>query len=205
MKKYLFVFLAVLLSNLSFSQTETLFTDEATFGGFGGPMIEFSNINGSLVADVGGGGAFVVNEFFFGGYGLGNDASSVEFEGQKYDIDFGHGGLWFGYAFMQHKLIHIYSSFKVGWGSAKLKVNDDKLFDDNLLALTPDLGIELNITNWFKLGITGGYRYISGIEDLPVLNNDDFTGMTGALTFRFGGFGDYESYENRRNKIEKDF
>ena len=70
-----------------------MFSDETSYGGFGGPFIEFSSINGSLVADVGGGGAFSVNDFFFGGYGMGNDASSVEFEGQEYDIDFGHGGL----------------------------------------------------------------------------------------------------------------
>ncbi len=182
-----------------------MFSDETSYGGFGGPFIEFSSINGSLVADVGGGGAFSVNDFFFGGYGMGNDASSVEFEGQEYDIDFGHGGLWFGYALKSNKLVHVYSSFKVGWGSAKLKVNEDKRFDDNLLSLIPEAGLEVNLTNWFKLGFTAGYRYISGIDDLPVLTNDDFTGMTGALTFRFGGFGDYESYNERKDNKNIEF
>lgn len=205
MKKHLLFALTLTLSTFAFSQTETIFSNEASYGGFGGPILEFSSINGSLIGDVGGGGAFSVNDFFFGGYGMGNDASSVEFENQKYDIDFDHGGLWFGYAYKGNKMVHLYSSFKVGWGSAKLKVNDEKRFDDNLLALSPDIGIELNITNWFKFGITGGYRFVSGITDLPVLTDDDFSGITNALTFRFGGFGDYESYESRRNKIEEDF
>ena len=101
----------------------------------------------------------------------------------------------------QHKLVHLYSSFKVGWGSVDLRIDDEKKFNDNLLALTPEIGVEFNVTNWFKLGVTGGFRYVSGIEELPVLTDDDFTGMTGALTFRFGGFGDYKSYNQRSIEI----
>ena len=201
MKKLLFLFCALTISTITFAQTETLFGKADSFGGFGGPMIEFSNINGTLVGDVGGGGALIINDFFFGGYGLGNDGASVEFEDKNYDIDFGHGGLWFGYTMNQHKLVHLYSSFKVGWGSVDLRIDDEKKFNDNLLALTPEIGVEFNVTNWFKLGVTGGFRYVSGIEELPVLTDDDFTGMTGALTFRFGGFGDYKSYNQRSIEI----
>lgn len=197
MKFHLIIFCTLVLSTFTFGQTETLFGKADSFGGFGGPMIEFSNINGTLVGDVGGGGALIINDFFFGGYGFGNDAASVEFEGQNYDIDFGQGGLWFGYVYKQNKLVHLYSSFKVGWGSADLKIDGDKKFGDNLLALSPELGVEFNITDWFKLGITGGYRMVSGLEDLPVLTSDDFTGATGGITFRFGGFGDYQNYNNR--------
>jgi len=204
MKSFILLFFALTVSTLSIAQTETLFGNDTDFGGFGGPMVEFSNVNGQLVGDVGGGGALIINNFFVGGYGLGNDAASIDYQEQKYDIDFGHGGFWLGYALKEHKLVHLYTSFKVGWGSAELKIDGDKKFDDNLLALSPDIGVEFNITNWFKLGVTGGYRYVSGIENLADLSNDDFTGMTGALTFRFGGFGDYESY-NDRNEIDVDF
>jgi len=194
----------MMLSTLSYAQTETLFSDDNSYGGFGGPMIEFSNINGTLVGDVGGGGALVINDFFVGGYGLGTEGATVEFDGEPYDIGFGHGGLWFGYTFNQHKLIHIYSSFRVGWGSAKLRQDGDKKYSDNLLALAPEAGIELNITDWFKLGVSGGYRYVSGVDDLPALTSEDFTGMFGALTFRFGGFGDYDDYGHKRGDIDDD-
>jgi len=201
MKKYLILIFALSISSISFAQTETLFGRADSFGGFGGPIIEFSNINGTLVGDVGGGGAMVINDFFVGGYGMGNDGASVEFEGLNYDIDFAHGGLWFGYTMKQYKLVHMYSSFKIGWGATDLKIDGEKKFDDNLLALSPEIGLEFNITNWFKLGVTGGYRYVSGLEDLPVLENDDFSSMTGALTFRFGGYGDYKSYNHRSSEI----
>jgi len=198
MKKQFAFFLCIMLGlTLSAQQkTETLLSSQNSYGGFGGPIIEFSNINGTLVGDVGGGGAFVVNNFFLGGYGLGNGDSQVTITNELYDINFRHGGFWMGYAFKQYKVIHIYSSFRVGWGQAELLQNDQKFYSDNLLALAPELGLELNISNWFKVALTGGLRTVSGIQSLPELGNDDFTGFFGGITFRFGGFGDYESYQD---------
>ena len=195
--KHLTIFLICLFTSLGLQaqeKTQTLFSDENSYGGFGGPIIVFSNINGTVVGDLGWGGAFSVNNFFLGGYKLGNDGAQVEIEDQRYDIDFGHSGFWLGYALKQDNLLHIYSSFRVGWGDVELKQNDDKFFDDNLLSVAPELGVELNVTNWMRVGFTAGYRAISGLDSLPNLGNEDFTGIYGALTFRFGGFGDYHSY-----------
>jgi len=194
------------MTSSAYGQSETLFGNATSFGGFGGPMIEFSNINGTVVGDVGGGGALVINDFFVGGYGFGNDAASVDIDNELYDIDFGHGGLWFGYTHKQHKLVHLYTSFRVGWGEVELLLDDRKVFDDDFLTLAPEAGVELNITSWFKLGLSGGYRYVSGVEDLPNLANEDFSGMFGALTFRFGGFGDYDNDDDDDKKdIDFDF
>jgi len=195
--KHVYLFLLCLVAGVGLEaqdRTQTLFSDENSYGGFGGPIIEFSNINGTVVGDLGWGGAFSVNNFFLGGYKLGNDGAQTMIADERYDIHFGHGGFWMGYAFSESKLIHVYSSLRVGWGDAELKQNDDKFFDDNLLALSPELGLELNVTNWLRVGFTAGYRAVSGIDDLPNLSNDNFTSMYGALTFRFGGFGDYHSY-----------
>lgn len=207
MKYTLLAFLFMASLTTSMAQTETLFNDNIDYGGFGGPMIEFSQINGTTVADVGGGGGLVINNFFVGGYGLGNEGASVTFEEELYDIDFGHGGFWFGLATPQHKLIHAYASFRVGWGEVELKRDGDREFEDNLLALAPELGLEVNVTDWFRLGLSGGYRSVSGIDNLPVLDNSDFTGVYGAITFRFGGFGDYTNYsdDDDDNDIDVDF
>lgn len=186
-------------------KTQTIFSDETSYGGFAAPIIEFSNINGITVGDVGGGGGFIVNSFFLGGYGLGNEGSQAEIENETYDIRFRHGGFWMGYAFKQNKVVHLYSSFRIGWGETELKQNDEKFYEDNLLALAPELGVELNITNWCKLVASGGYRAVSGINKLPELTNDDFSGVYGALTFRFGGFADYHSYKDKWDEDDEDF
>ncbi len=212
MKYTLLLLLGIFTIGFGQAQTETLFNDDTSYGGFGGPILEFSNINGTLVGAVGGGGGLVINDFFVGGYGLGNDGASVSFNNQNYDIDFGHGGFWFGYALPQRKLFHLYTSFRIGWGSVELQQDGDKKFSDNLLALAPELGLEVNITEWFKLALSGGYRSVSGIDnlvefnDVQVLNNSDFTGFYGGITFRFGGFNDDDyGHSNHSDGGDDDF
>lgn len=181
------------------AQHETLFGDFSTFGAFGGPILEFSSINGQMTADVGGGGALILDGFFIGGYGMGTEFPSItlerEIDGQLMDIDYnirlGQGGLWLGYVHNAPKLIHVFSSLKIGWGKAELKHDEFGLPSDRIFALTPELGVEVNISSFFKLGFTAGYRLVNGINRLPTLGNDDFSSPVGTLTFRFGGFGEY--------------
>ena len=212
MKKLVLLTFFSTLALFSFAQQETLFGGINHIGGFGGPFIEVSQINGQTVADVGGGGALTLDNFFFGGYGLGTDSPNINVGTTAFDLDFGHGGLWFGYAHKQHKLIHIYSSFKFGWGEASIKETDKdakKLYSDNVLVLSPELGIELNLTSWFKLGLTGGYRYVDGISDgIPetfALTNDSFSSGFGSITFRFGGFGDWDNDNDKGKDFDTNF
>ncbi len=189
------LFFAGLLS-LS-AQHESLFGDASTIGAFGGPILEFSQVNGQLSADVGGGGALILDEFFIGGYGMGTDYPELslteEVDGElqtiDYDIQFGHGGLWFGYVKDMPKKSHLYSSLKVGWGKAELEHDRLPGPSDRIFVLTPEVGVELNMTRFFKIALSGGYRIVSGVGRIPTLDNGDFSSPTGTITFRFGGFG----------------
>ena len=185
------------------AQHEALFDDLSTFGAFGGPILEFSSINGQLTADVGGGGALILDEFFIGGYGMGTDYPEAELlqetdgeiEAFNADIEFRHGGLWFGYVKNIEQKMHLYSSLKVGWGRAELQHDALNTPSDRLFALTPEIGLEFNMTNFFRIGVTGGYRVVSGISRLPTLDNQDFSSPTVAIAFRFGGFGSYWNWD----------
>ncbi len=173
---------------------ETLFSDLSVLGAFGGPFVEISEVNGQTVAVVGGGGALVLDNFYLGGYGQGGEyAEATVGEGmelERYDVKFGHGGLWLGYSSNPYKLVHFFSSFKIGWGRARLRQSGDTAFQDRIFALTPEVGLEINLTDFFKLAFTGGYRYVDGIDRLPGLSDSDFRSPVGTITFRFGGFGD---------------
>lgn len=203
------LFVAAIFSTLSiftFAQQETIFNSVHNISGWGGPMLEISSINGETVVDVGGGGALILDNFFFGGYGLGTDAPNLVMGSETFDIDFSHGGFWLGYSALPNKVVHIYSSLRFGWGDTTLRDGDgDKRFSDNMMVVSPEIGIELNVTSWFRLDLTGGYRFVNGVDDLPEasgLNDDSFTSPFAGITFRFGGFGDWDEY---RESNDDDF
>jgi hypothetical protein len=69
----------------------------------------------------------------------------------------------------------------------------------NCFVATPELGFELNITRFFRIAATAGYRIVAGISEvnftdaqgnlIEKINNSDFSSPMGALTFKFGWFG----------------
>lgn len=183
-----YTFLACFISIFSWAQTQTLFDDLDIIGAFGGPIVEVGRIHGEVGADVGGGGALVLNNIFIGGYGLGTSYPEITLENVDYDIRFRHGGLWLGFLGNQDKLIHFYSSARLGWGKAQIRGDGPAVASDRLFALTPELGFEVNLTSFMKMSITGGYRWVNGVNKLNVLDDDDFSSPIGMITFRFGAF-----------------
>lgn len=177
------------------AQTQTLFNEAHVVGGFGAPIVEVG-LDENYNTSVGGGGGLLINSFFLGGYGMGNldFGELLSQDGDIESIDLGHGGLWLGFSVPTHKLIHFYGSARIGWGAIDIRMRN-AFFDelDQVLVLTPEAGIELNVTRWFKLAGTVGYRYLDGINDNSFYTNEDFRGTFVGLTLRFGGFGRYRS------------
>lgn len=183
-----------LMANLS-AQQETLFGNVDIWGGFGGPIFEISSINDQSVVSIGGGGAVIMNNFFFGGYGIGTDDANHTFENEEYKVKLNHGGLWLGLTSNPNKLIHLYSSARLGWGRARLRQDGETIFSDRVFSVTPEIGFEVNVTEFFQLAFTGGYRIITGIDDLPGIGNDQFSDIVGGITLRFGGFDNDDDWD----------
>jgi len=178
------------------AQEETLFDDFDVVGAFGGPILEVGEINGEVGTDVGGGGALIFRNFFFGGYGLGTDYPRVKLDEQDYRLELKHGGLWFGYVPRPNKAIHFYYSTRVGWGVTDIEGEGPARESDRIFVLTPEAGFELNMTSWFRVAFTGGFRWVNGVTKLePFFDNDDFSSPIGMITFRFGGFADTSDWD----------
>lgn len=47
-------------------------------------------------------------------------------------------------------------------------------------------GAEINITQWFRLGFEGGYRFASGVEDNDYVTARDISGAVVQIEARFG-------------------
>jgi len=172
---------------------ETLFKNARLVGAFGGPMLEFSKLDGETRTFSGGGGGIVISNFFVGAYGMGTTDYQRWIDSGNFNIDMGHGGFWVGYFAPKHKLIHPYASAKVGWGATNI---DDNGFDDAIFVLTPEVGVELNVARWFRIAATANYRWVDGINAGSSFSSSDLSSFGAGLTFRFGWFGRSRNYDN---------
>lgn len=189
MRNFLIAVLLLAACTVQAQRHQTLFGDLNVVGAFGAPVVEISSINGESISDVGGGGALILEDFFLGWYGLGNDLAKVNVNQDLYNIRFRHNGFWLGYVPKAYKVAHLYSSARIGWGKTDLRQGKETFYSDRVFVLTPELGVEFNIFEFFKLSVTGGYRWVNGVDRLPSeLDNKSLSSPVGTFTFRLGGF-----------------
>lgn len=189
-----FLFAATVLTA---QKDETLFSQINRTGAWGGPIFEYSDLGNDLQAVVGGGGALIFNDFYFGGYGMGKADYTTVFQAEqrKDKVNFAHGGFWIGYTPIQRKVVHPYVSLRLGWGKARfesvhLQTNTlQRSLKDNLFVTIPEAGLEVNVFSFFRIAFTASYRWVNGVDNLPVYSDKDLSCISLGLTLRFGGFG----------------
>jgi len=196
--------LMALFSGALFAEDETLFSGKISHGGYGGPEIRTTVVNGEYGALVGGRAAYIINRSYslgIAGYGLVNNIKADAPYDTSY-IHFGYGGLLLGYEMRPDKLVHLSFNTLVGAGGATLgdkfedsdRDNDedwdrDRWEDkgDVFFVLEPSLNLTLNMTKFFRIDLGGSYRYITGIN-LAGVKADELSGPSINLTLRFGFF-----------------
>lgn len=163
--------------------------------GFGGITTEFSQVDGNFGFSLGGQAAVLLDRsVFIGFYGQGV-VNFPRYELTIYseklnnnivlpkNLIFFHAGIYTGYVFMPKKPFHFGLSAKFGWGGITLvdefynynsKSNSgDPEVVDFIFAVTPQAEFEMNITNWFKLNMGVGYRFVTGVDAKYTLLTDD--------------------------------
>ncbi len=172
-------------------ENETLFKNSRVTGGFGGPIFSWSNNNSKTGYGAGGGGGVVLNNFFIGLFGMGETFERPKIGSQQ--LALGYGGLWMGYTIPSHKLLHLYTSVKVAGGAVGLtnfeddwEIDDDRI--DATLVVVPEVGLELNVARWFRLGASAGYRVVDGFDGWGSYGKRDLNAPVYAFTLRFGWF-----------------
>lgn len=190
--------LAVFLTGPVFAE-ETLFDGHIEHsGGFGGPVVRFTKIgpHSDMGVMVGGRGGWIINHSFIiggGGYGLTSehDPSAWEENYEDYRMNIGYGGLFFGYTRHSDKLFHYSIETMIGWGGVDYsKFEDDDQYENNgdsFVVLEPGVNLEMNVTRFFRICVGATYRYIQGVN-YHRITDEDLSGLTGQLVFRFGSF-----------------
>jgi hypothetical protein len=188
-------------------QDETLIGGVESIGGYGAPTVALTRLNGEPAAMVGGQGGWVLNRrFVLGGAVRGiaprpdvalqnrspNDPESAQ-------LQLGYLGLLVEYIGKPSSLLHYGAELVVGGGTVELV--DDQAFRagvtvtdesfDRSGAFTAEVGAraELNVTSFFRIGLSGGYRLVSGTDlEKADVSSGDLSAPYGQLSLRFGSF-----------------
>jgi hypothetical protein len=203
MKTFIIFSLLVLLSIPAFAVEKTLISGKVESGGFGGPVLKFTNIKNDFALLVGGRGGWIVNHTFVvggGGYGL---TTNVKVKRISPDttlyLDFGYGGFEMEYIYNSNEVVHFTISTLMGAGGVNYSTHKYYDYSDNyrykepyyegdaFFVLDPTINLELNVAKFFRMDFGFAYRTVYGINMVDI-KDSDLSGFAGVLTFKFGKF-----------------
>ena len=194
--KYVLFLLLVILTLPVFAQEQTLIgSGDIENGGFGGPVVKVTSINGESAVLVGGRGGWIINHTFVlggAGYGLVTNVNAKKTDSVHQFIQMGYGGLDLEYIASSNDLVHLSLGLLIGGGSIGFKDENENLFDNHrtikgFFVLEPSAHANLNVTHFFRIAGGISYRYVNGLKS-PLSTNADLSGLSAVLTLKFGKF-----------------
>jgi hypothetical protein len=200
MYRLIFIIIFFMIADVT-GQEQTQLKDESEKGGFGGPVLKFTNINKQTAIMIGGRGGWILGHSLVlggGGYAVINEidapVNALPLEGPL-DIEFGYIGFELEYIFDPTSIYHFGFYTLIGGGATNFVKDVGSVTSSNeqagetafMFVLEPAVNAELNITEWFRLCVGVSYRMTIGV-DQERLDNSDFSGVNGNLTFKFGKF-----------------
>jgi len=199
------VLTAVLLLNLTIAagvsaeETGVLFGGDIRHSGYGAPTLQVTHFDDNLGVMAGVRGGWIINDQIVLGLsasGLVNSISEESLTGTSTGegdliTNFGYCGLLLEYYLFPRSTVHVSVGVVVGAGGllfAESLKNDHYDFEgDVLFVAEPEIGVYVNITSFFRAGLTLSYRLVTDV-DTPNLSPNDLSGFAGGLSLSFGAF-----------------
>jgi|GEM_PF-3307175 len=171
----------------------TLLGDLDLSGVWGGPTYNYSATGDDFALMRGGFGGLEFSDEFFIGYGgwkNREDFTTNDVSASSPQYDFKHSGVIIAYRPFSDNAIHPRISAIFGPGKMDVTKHDIGTENgvgqsDRFLVGQATVGFELNLFQWFRLGVDGGYRFASGVENDFVTAND-IGGAVMQIEARFG-------------------
>jgi len=193
-RKLLVFFLVSFFAIPALGQQETLISGKVESGGFGGPALKFTHLNGEFGLFMGGRGGWIINHSFSlggGWYFLSNEVKANP-PNEDLDLRMNYGGLILEYIFQPQKITHFSVSVLFGVGGVSLydRSGGNGVPEDNstsYFVAEPGFSFIVNVANNFRIDLGASYRYINGV-DLVGINEENLRGISANLTLKFGEF-----------------
>jgi len=200
MKKNNLIILAVVFSTFSYAQEiRTLISSDTlkTFGGYGGPLLETTNIASDWGVLFGGKGGFIMNrKLAFGGIGMAMVNSPV-FTGNSssgsidtpLQLSYASGGVFFEYVFNLEGPVHLSIPLNIMGGGITINEENTKneIESSGMFVIQPGLNLEFNVSKHFIPTVYVTYRQVLS-SSLENFDNNDLSGISIGLLFKIGSF-----------------
>ncbi len=174
------------------NKMQTLFAFDSKITGYGSFDTKFTRMNGADAVLIGGHGGVIFNSYFYFGLGAYGQVTNSQFTGslpeETLNMHMGYTGMMMGFNIMPTKVVHFSVPLFVGVGNIEL--DRDNIFVENsaFLLFEPGLQVEINVLQFMKIGLGGGYRLVNGTNLRNDISDDDLTYWTGNFSLIFGKF-----------------
>lgn len=199
--KKLIIILSLVLYNLGLNAQEfqTIFSSDKSeannYTVYGGPLVNSTIINNEWSALLGGkGGILVNNKISLGIVGMGlfgeheysNEALS---ENDLLSLHYGSGGFFVEYFLNISKALNISFPINVLMGGVSVKDSNTnaELESGYVFVVEPGMNLNFKLKDGIMPAINISYRWAYA-DDMISLNNDDFSGLSVGLVFKFCDF-----------------
>jgi hypothetical protein len=195
MKTTAILVLVFVYMSIGIAQEQVLLSGEIENGGFGGPVLKMTTINGENALMVGGRGGWIINHSFViggGGDGVVTNVKPRIIDSVHQYMDMGYGGLDLEYISTSDELLHWSAGLLIGGGGVGYRNENNDSFNmhhqmDTFFVLEPNVHVNLNVTHFFRIAAGVSYRYVNGLTS-ALSTNADLSGPSAMLTFKFGKF-----------------
>ena len=186
---------AAVYAGSALAQMQTLVSGDVRHGGYGGPLVQATWIDGEPGVIVGGGGAWIINgKFAIGGQGIGlATMHKVPGYETRHTLEGGYGGLTLEYIYRPESLLHLSGGALIGAGGMAIvegprtDPDRDSVDETAFFVTRPYAGAALNVTDFFQIYGTAAYRLVVG-SDLQGYDDAALSGPEFGIGLRFGSF-----------------
>jgi hypothetical protein len=205
MKYFVFILILLFTAGGALAEEHNLFSGKLEHGGYGAPVVKFTQINGKFAVLAGGQGQWIINHTFAlggGGYGLSGEQdynpSRPDYRSMYPDhrTNFSYGGVILSYIGESDQMLHPTFDLLIGGGSVDLldrhewDMHDDHVYHsyhDGVFVLEPSINAELNLVRFMRADFGVSFRLVSGVNRFGY-HNSDFGGVSGNIVLKFGKF-----------------
>ncbi len=164
-------------------KTETIFDNSGAWisGIWLGPTYNYTQFNEDFSYVRGGVYGLELADIILVGWTTTRFKDWVMLDGNPLNFKMKYTNFFFSLTPASRKAIHPILSFQTGPGRIQIEGQDD----ERVFIMQPSGGFEINVFEWWRIALEGGYRFVNE-SNISGLTDDDLSSLYGQISLKFG-------------------